>query len=344
MSDHRFHAKGIIAEPVAHSPRRVRVTVIALTMLSAVLAAGCAVFQSPEDGADASGFIEARSYALASESGGTLSEVLVATGDSVLAGQELLSLNAAGLENVRTQAEARVTAARAALQGLRDRPSDVALLIVQAALSEANGQQEASEAELALLLASYSPFDPPDAELHVAEAKVEVAKAGVQLALAEVERVEAGARTGEIEVAEAVLAEAEAGLSLVELQIAKMTLSSPVDGVVGEVLVNVGETAAPGAPLIEIHEISDLRLTVYVAETHVASLTVGDEVDVMVDAYPLETWVGRIERIADQAQFTPSNVQTVEERVKLVFAVEIALDDEAGRLKAGMPADVNFQH
>jgi HlyD family secretion protein len=63
----------------------------------------------------------------------------------------------------------------------------------------------------------------------------------------------------------------------------------------------------------------------------------------MVDAYPDETWEGRIERIADQAQFTPSNVQTVEERVKLVFAVEIALDDQSGRLKAGMPADVIFQ-
>jgi len=343
MIDYRYHPNRDIAEPVAHSPLRVRVAVIALTMLLAVLAAGCDVSQSPEDGADASGFIEARSYALASESGGTLSEVHVATGDSVLAGQELLSLNAAGLENGRTQAEAGVTAALAALQGFRDRPTEITLLIAQAGLSEANGKQHGSEAELALLLASYSPFDPPDAELHVAEAKVEIAKAGVQLALAELQRVEAGALAGEIEVAEAVLAEAEAGLSLVELQIEMMTLASPVDGVVGEVLVNVGETAAPGAPMVEIHEISDLRLTVYVAETHVASLTVGDEVDVRVDAYPLETWVGRIERIADQAQFTPSNVQTVEERVKLVFAVEIALDDEAGRLKAGMPADVNFQ-
>ncbi len=163
------------------------------------------------------------------------------------------------------------------------------------------------------------------------------------MAQAELDRVNAGAHAGEIEAAEAALDEAEASLRLVELQIEMMTLSSPVDGVVGEVLVRVGESAAPGAPLIEIHEISNLRLTVYVAETQVADLAVGDQVAVMVDAYPQQTWEGRIARIADQAQFTPSNVQTVEERVKLVFAVEIALENESGSLKAGMPADVIFQ-
>ncbi len=84
-------------------------------------------------------------------------------------------------------------------------------------------------------------------------------------------------------------------------------------------------------------------MVVYVAETHVARLNAGDQVTIIVDAYPEDTWTGRIVRIADQAQFTPSNVQTVEERVKLVFAVEIAVDDESGHLKPGMPADVVFE-
>lgn len=343
MTDQKSRAEGSNAELMVETLCRTRIAVICLMVLLAIMAAGCDALLSGDEGPDASGFIEARSYSLASESGGTVGEVFVGVGDSVLEGQDLISLDTAGLENLRMQAEAGVNAARAALQGLQDQPTNEELLIAQAVLSEANGKQDSAEAELALLLATFSPFDPPDVELHVAEAAVEIAKAQVQLAQAELDRVNAGAHSGEIEIAEDAVDEAEAGHRLVELQIAMMTLMSPIDGVVGEVLVSVGETAVPGAPLVVVREISDLRLTVYVAETLVASLDVGDAVTVMVDAYPDETWDGRIERIADQAQFTPSNVQTVEERVKLVFAVEIALDDQSGRLKAGMPADVIFQ-
>jgi HlyD family secretion protein len=244
---------------------------------------------------------------------------------------------------LRLQAEAGVDAAQAALQELLDQPSEADRLIAQAALNEAYAKQDSAEAELALLLASYVPSSPPTADLHLAESKVEIAKAEAQFVLAQFNRVNAGAHSGEIDAAEAALAGAEANLELINLQIEMMTLTSPIDGVAGEVLVNVGEMASPGAPLIEIRELSDLRLTVYVAEAHVAQLDVGDQAVITVDAYPDETWTGYIERIADQAQFTPSNVQTVEERVKLVFAVEIAVDDASGRLKPGMPADVLFE-
>jgi HlyD family secretion protein len=210
-------------------------------VLLAVMAAGCDVLLPGDEGPDASGFIEARSYSLASETGGTVGEVFVGIGDSVLQGQNLISLDPAGLESLRIQAEAGVNAARAALQGLQDQPTNQELLIAQASLSEANGKQDSAEAEMALLLATFSPFDPPDAELHVAEAAVAIAKAQVQLAQAELDRVNAGSHSGEIEIAEDSVDEAEAGLSLVELQIAMLTLTSPVDGVVGEVLVSVGE-------------------------------------------------------------------------------------------------------
>ncbi len=293
-------------------------------------------------GLDASGFIEARSYSLALETGGTVKEVPVTEGDAVLADQVLLVLDSSEQESMRTQAQAGVQAARAVLQDLRDQPGDEQALIAQAGVDEAQGKLDAAEAELALLVARYSPLNPPDVEFHLAQTAVAIAEAELGLAEAEFDRVQAGASEGEITVAQAQLDEAEANLALIDLQIERLTLRSPVAGVVGQVLVNVGETTAAGAPLIQIIDPSDLKLTVYVPETAVAQLAVGDMVIVTVDAYPEDTWQGSVARIADQAQFTPSNVQTLEERVKLVFAVEIALDDESGRLKAGMPADVNF--
>jgi HlyD family secretion protein len=323
--------------------RRVCIAVACALLGIALSIAGCEGPRSAGQGMDASGFIEARSYSLAMEFGGRVSEVPVAEGDAVLVDQVLVVLDSTEQESVRTQAQAGLRAAQAALQDLRDQPTDADALIAQAGLDEAQGKLDAAEAELALLIAGYAPFDPPDAELHLAQTAVEIAEAEVQLAQAEFERVQAGASEGLIEVAQAQLAEAEANLALIELKIESMTLRSPVDGIVGQVLVSVGETATAGGPLIQIIDRSDLRLTVYVPETQVAQLAVGDPVVVTVDAYPEDTWNGSIARIADQAQFTPSNVQTMEERVKLVFAVEIAVDDESGRLKAGMPADVSFE-
>jgi len=314
-----------------------------LIMLLQLLITGCDALQASDRVVDASGFIEARSYSLASERGGTVVEILVRVGDPVESGDLLLALDASGLESMRIGAEAGVQAARAASQELLDQPTETERLISQAALDGAYGKQDAAEAELALLLAGYAPSNPPASELHLAEAKVEIAEAEAQLALAQFNRVNAGARSGEIDAAQAAVAGAEANLDLVNLQIERMRLYSPVDGVVGEILLHVGETASPGAPLIQVHELDHLRLTVYVAETNVARLDVGGQVTIVVDAYPEDTWTGYIERIADQAQFTPTNVQTVEERVKLVFAVEIALEDTSGRLKPGMPADVIFE-
>jgi HlyD family secretion protein len=322
--------------------QRIRITMACAFIGIAWLAAACGGTQTAEQGVDASGFIEARSYSLAMETGGTVSEISVAEGDMVLADQALVVLDSAEQEGMRTQAQTGVEAARAVLEDLRDQPSDEEMLLAQAGLDEAQGKLDAAEAELALLIAQYSPFDPPDAELHLAQTAVAIAGAELQLAEAEFDRVQAGASEGEIAVAQAQLAEAEANLALIDLQIEMMTLRSPGDGVVGQVLVNVGEIATAGGPLIQIIDRSDLRLAVYVPETQVAQLAVGDSVVVTVDAYPEDTWDGSIARIADQAQFTPSNVQTVEERVKLVFAVEIVLEDESGRLKAGMPADVSF--
>jgi HlyD family secretion protein len=307
-----------------------------------ILTTGCTTLQPTQEGVVASGFIEGRNYSLATETGGTVLQVLVEEGDGIQMDQALVVLDSAAFESLRAQAQAAVQAAQAVLQGLHDQPSDEDVLIAQAGLDEAQAKQDAAEAELALLIAGYEPLDPPDVELHLAETAVEVAKAETQLAQAELERIQAGASPGEIDVAEAELAEAEASLALLDLQIEMMTLRSPVEGVVGQVLVSVGETATAGAPLIQVIDLSDLKLTVYVPETQVAELAVGDPVSVMVDAYPDETWEGNIARIADRAQFTPSNVQTLEERVKLVFAVEIAVDDPSLRMKAGMPADVNF--
>jgi multidrug resistance efflux pump len=100
--------------------------------------------------------------------------------------------------------------------------------------------------------------------------------------------------------------------------------------------------AAQGAALMRIADLDRLTLTVYVPETRLGGLQIGQDVEMWVDSFPDRTFGGEIVTIADQAEFTPRNVSTREERVNLVFAVEIAIDNAGYRLKPGMPADAAF--
>jgi HlyD family secretion protein len=196
---------------------------------------------------------------------------------------------------------------------------------------------------LEFLRASYSPLEPPDAELNAAEFSVEVAERGVELAQARLDQVNAGVSELQVTMAQASLEEAQANLDLVDRQLEKLRLTSPRTGRVSEVFVREGEVAPVGETLLEVLDVKALRLRVFVPEAQLSRINLGGQVRIMVDSYPDEVFQGSILHIADEAQFTPTTVQTQEERVKLVFAILIAVEDPGGRLKAGMPADAELE-
>jgi HlyD family secretion protein len=103
-----------------------------------------------------------------------------------------------------------------------------------------------------------------------------------------------------------------------------------------------GEMATPGASLIVLADLSRLEITVYVAEDRYGAIRLGQPAAVTVDSYPGETFIAHVTHIADQAEYTPRNVQTVTGRKTTVFAIRLSIENEAGKLKPGMPADVDF--
>jgi HlyD family secretion protein len=177
------------------------------------------------------------------------------------------------------------------------------------------------------------------AEAHRADAQVRIAEAQLELAQAQYDIVAAPPLPEEIAIAQAQIAMARAQVALVDARIAQMQLAAPIDGVVTTRAISAGETATPGVPLLTIANLERLKLIVYVPETQIGQVQLGALADIAVDPYPGEYFVGEITRIGREAEFTPRNVQTEEERVNLVFAVEISIDNPDGRLKPGMPAD-----
>ena len=117
---------------------------------------------------------------------------------------------------------------------------------------------------------------------------------------------------------------------------------SPIGGVVLYRSIEPGEFAAPGAPLITVADLDRLTLTVYLPEERYGQLVLGTSYPVTVDSFPNEVFTGTVRHIAGRAEFTPRNVQTTDSRKTTVFAVRLDLAPSAGKLKPGMPADVNF--
>jgi HlyD family secretion protein len=146
----------------------------------------------------------------------------------------------------------------------------------------------------------------------------------------------------QVDVARAQVASATEQVKLLEIQLQKYTIPAPSDGIILSKGVNVGETVSPGAVMFEIGDLHNLQVTVYLPEEQFGRVKPGDQASVKVDAYPNRTFTAHVDRLANQAEFTPRNVQTAEGRHDTVFAVYLSMDNPDLALMPGMWADVTF--
>jgi multidrug resistance efflux pump len=193
------------------------------------------------------------------------------------------------------------------------------------------------EARLAAAERSYKAVkdgsDPDDIAL--AEARVQTGEANLSLAQTDTSQEQ-------LDAAQAQVNAAHAALDIVQAQYDKLVLTSPIDGIVLYRSVEPGEVVLPGSPAITLGQLDKLTITVYIPEDRYGQIDIGDKAIVKVDSFPGETFDAVVVRIANQAEYTPRNVQTVEDRRTTVFAIDLSVDDPQGKLKPGMPADVTF--
>jgi HlyD family secretion protein len=146
----------------------------------------------------------------------------------------------------------------------------------------------------------------------------------------------------QLQAAKIAVKVAQGNLDLLDQQIENMTVTSPVDAVVMTRNAEPGSVVNAGAALLALGRLDELTITVYVPEDRIGEVKLGEKATVSVDSFPGELFDATVTYISDQAEFTPRNVETVAGRKNTVFAVKLRLNDTSGRLKPGMPADVNF--
>ncbi|NSW51216.1 MAG: efflux RND transporter periplasmic adaptor subunit [Anaerolineae bacterium] len=196
----------------------------------------------------------------------------------------------------------------------------------QQELLDARGEVQAAEDRLDMALLALDQQLVGDQSLTVA-----AALANVNLADANITQAQAG------------LEQARAAAALAALQLEKTTVYAPVGGIILSESLAVGELIGAGMKALSIAQMDQVELTVYVPEDQYGQVSLGQTVTITADSFPNRTFTGEVVHIADEAEFTPRNVQTVEGRKATVFAIRILIQNEDYALKPGMPADVNFE-
>jgi HlyD family secretion protein len=235
-------------------------------------------------------------------------------------------------QNVNSN-DARVQAAMASAQ----------VRAAEAGLKVATLTRDGAQATLDLLLQLRDNPLALNAQVHAAQARLDQAQAALNIAQAGLDGLNAGPTAEQIAIAGAQVQQALAALDQLRTQRAKMSLRAPAPGIVTAVSVQRGENVQPGAKLMSIANLDEMRFTLYVPETQIGRIKIGQKVQLKVDGLPDRQYEGQVYFISPQAEFTPATVQTADERAKTVFMVKARLANGDHTLKPGMYAEAVMQ-
>jgi HlyD family secretion protein len=328
---------------------------ITAALVAALMTAGCGA-EAPDNRLRVSGFVEATEVQVASEVGGRLVELRISEGDRVNAGDTVARLDTRDTElqiqrlradRAAADAQLRLLRAGSRVQDIRQAEAQVRaaaadVTTIEAELSAAQVDLDRFEALLAANAGSRKQRDDAQARVNVARERQRSAVERVEAAREAVSRLRAGARPEEIDAARARVDAVDAQLAVLQKSIADATVTAPLAGVVTQTLIDSGELIARGTPIAVVTDLDNAWANLFVPGPMVPRIALGQAATVSTDAggpgIP-----GTVTFISPQAEFTPRNVQTAEERSKLVYRIKVAVDNRAGTLKQGMPVDAELQ-
>lgn len=273
---------------------------------------------------------------------GRIMELAVDEGQQVKAGQVIARLDNAELTSVVTQNKASLQEALTRLAELRagSRAQEIerarSSVNAQAAdLDKAKKDHERADILYKNGAISTSQFEAAQNVYITKAAQLKSAQETLSL-------IKEGPRKEDIQAAEHRVQQARAMMNTSEERLKDTVLVAPLSGVILRKNVELGEILSAGTPVFTIGDLENPWVKVYVKEDRLGQVKLGQKADIKVDSFKDKTYEGMITFISSEAEFTPKNVQTEEERVKLVFGVKIRVKNENGELKPGMPADVRI--
>ncbi len=311
----------------------------ALTLVAIISSPYLSCGNGDLDTIEASGTIEATEIDVSSKAQGELLLLTVDDGALVTLGDTLAVIDHETLDIQLSQADAGVELAEAQLQLLLNGARIEDIRSAEEGVRQARASLDVAQADAERMENLYEEQSVTRKQRDDAVARFEVAQAAYNTAIQALKRIENIARPEELHSARARVKQAEAARDALRKAIEDCHILSPVSGTVTQTPFEAGELVGPGSVVVTVSKLDTLDLTIYVSEIELGHVFLGEKAEVSVDSYPDRTFTGTVTYISPEAEFTPKNIQTKEDRVKLVYAVKIRIPNPEQRLKAGMPAD-----
>ncbi len=310
-------------------------------LLLLMLVTGCGK-NGESNSISASGTIESVNVTISSKTSGTINKLNFKEGDRVKKGDLLIEISHDLLDIQLRQSEAGVDLANAQLKLLRSgarkediRQSEDLMKQAKINLDLAKLDKDRAEELYRQDATTRKQFDDSKGRYDLALAQYNSTKEN----LAKVKTI---IRPEEIEQAQANLKKAISMVDLLKQNIEDCRIFAPSDGFVSKKFIEEGENAVMGGSLLRLSNLETVNLVIYVPETDLAKVKLGQNAEIKIDAFKDKIYTGKITFISPEAEFTPKNIQTPDERTKLVFAVKIEIPNPQFELKPGLPADATI--
>ncbi len=316
--------------------------VLFLSVVLLVLLSGCGN-NGPYKNIEASGTIESTNIVVSSKSAGSILLVNFPEGEKVNIGDTVLIIDHEQLDIQLLQAKAAKDAAEAQLNLMLKgaRPEDISL--AEQNFNQAKVNFETAERDKNRMQNLYDSRSITQKQFEDAYARFELMSAQLKSAQENYDKIKKIFRPEEIEQAQANLKKAVSMVDLLKQNIEDCKVYAPVDGFVSKKFIEEGENAVMGGSLLRISNLETVNLVIYIPETDLAKVKLGQSAEIKIDAFKDKVYSGKIIFISPEAEFTPKNIQTPEERTKLVFAVKIEIANPQFELKPGLPADATLR-
>ncbi|MBI5730493.1 MAG: efflux RND transporter periplasmic adaptor subunit [Ignavibacteriales bacterium] len=289
-----------------------------------------------------SGTIEATESVISSQAAGKIIKIIKDEGAQVRAGDTIIMIDHEALDIQRKQMIANREIAKAQLDLLINgaRKEDINQSGQMLNQTEANYEIARSDKERMENLIKANTITQKQYE--DARARFDIAQAQLNSAKENFNKIKNIARPEEIAQAKANYQKAEAVVESIDKNIRDCYVTSPMNGFVIKKFIELGETVSMLSSLFKLADLSKTKVTIYVSETEIGKIKLGQKAEIKVDSFPDKSFEGKVIYISSEAEFTPKNIQTKDERTKLVFAVKIEIPNQKFELKTGLPADIKL--
>lgn len=286
-----------------------------------------------------SGVIEGKEIEVSSKIAGLIKEIYVDEGDKINVNDIIAVIDCSDYEIQKKQIEAMVESAVANLKIIEKGARSEDLRVAEEAKKQAETNLRSAEKDFNRAKRLFEEKSITEKQWEDARTRYEIALANFKQAEENLKKMKKGAREEEMEMARAKVKEAMALLESIEKRIKDCEILSPSEGIVSVKLREKGEMVNAGTPIVKILTAEKVYLYIYIPEKELGFVRIGDVAEVRVDSFPERKFIGKVVFISPEAEFTPRQVQTEDERTKLVFKAKIEMENKEGILKVGMPAD-----